>query len=627
MGISGCAENSIFSSYLYLFENASCYNIVSENNAPKIQMVQGKPKELESKSMEFLTNDPDVGCKASRLYSTRTYEYLVKVANSVKAWLVDYGVVTISSFPEDLIKNDGSQVYDLLNFLLKNPPAKPASEPSAKKSEQVLAQVEQYTTLLNFLKLHGAAVNNIRPHYLLSYKSLLAYFKQKTQAHVIAQYYKPSEPQFRAMSLWSWLNIFLQILKLFFVGRLTSKQLRANLASYPESRNLVIEAGLDKNALYSASELILLKWAEYFLRKEGHEYALTNFDKDFSNTLAISCLVENYLQIRGEILTKGRPGLLGDDFVPIFDRLSRKLVEYGVKDGLLEDDFLTSNPLNMVLLLTHLFKTLPFYIPRATIDFKCALHESITKEITFSSPVNKTIIYTVRLHAHKNFSITSDTLKIDAKAPAAFPVTFYANTSLPATGKIIFQNLKNGKSIAGAVVFDLRAEVVSRFSMRTFNITTVNLYELGCFDVQVENPFDKDVDFKITVEHVAPLELREPAPERTVTRKNQTKKELAEIEALKRAPSVQIPTFFAKYDRIQIKKNSSAKLVFYYLPLTYEIHKANVVFLDTRVGEIQYDIVGKPLLPNALDSFKFNLSIENFTHIEVPIAPKNLFFT
>jgi len=36
--------------------------------------------------------------------------------------------------------------------------------------------------------------------------------------------------------------------------------------------------------------------------------------------------------------------------------------------------------------------------------------------------------------------------------------------------------------------------------MKTLTINNVNLYELGTREIEVINPFDKDVDFKIQIQ-------------------------------------------------------------------------------------------------------------------------------
>jgi len=63
----------------------------------------------------------------------------------------------------------------------------------------------------------------------------------------------------------------------------------------------------------------------------------------------------------------------------------------------------------------HLFKTLPNFLPRSTVDFICSLHECITKEISFHNPSNKAIIYNVKRFGNEDFEIEKESLKLEPK--------------------------------------------------------------------------------------------------------------------------------------------------------------------------------------------------------------------
>ena len=64
-----------------------------------------------------------------------------------------------------------------------------------------------------------------------------------------------------------------------------------------------------------------------------------------------------------------------------FDKIKRVLNEYGVKDEVSKDEFLEPNAVGLLLFATHLFKILPNFLPRSKIEFNCALHETVKKEI------------------------------------------------------------------------------------------------------------------------------------------------------------------------------------------------------------------------------------------------------
>ena len=90
------------------------------------------------------------------------------------------------------------------------------------------------------------------------------------------------------------------------------------------------------------------------------------------------------------------------------------MFEYGIKEDIELNQYF-NNPVGMLLLTVHLFKTMPHYFSKENIEFECCLHEKVVKEIIFNNPSSKSINYSVRLVGHKNFSNESDILKIDPK--------------------------------------------------------------------------------------------------------------------------------------------------------------------------------------------------------------------
>ena len=90
----------------------------------------------------------------------------------------------------------------------------------------------------------------------------------------------------------------------------------------------------------------------------------------------------------------------------------------------------------------------------ALVDFTCLLDEKVTKHIVLTNPSQKTIYYWIRLQAHKDFSIDTDSIKIDAKQTVHFPIVYHARISNLCTGRITFRNKKDGGVQAAALVFD-----------------------------------------------------------------------------------------------------------------------------------------------------------------------------
>ena len=138
---------------------------------------------------------------------------------------------------------------------------------------------------------------------------------------------------------------------------------------------------------------------------------------------------------------------------------------YGIQDSLQVEDFLEPCNIKMLLFALHLFHTLPNYIPQQTITFSCQLHESVTKDVMLTNSTAKPMTYLVYLEAHKNFQVENDFIKLDPGRSFIVSIHFKASLSRPLTGRIIFRNRKNGHYKSGALVFELKSQVLGRFPL------------------------------------------------------------------------------------------------------------------------------------------------------------------
>ena len=607
--ISGTTDNSLLTNFIYFINNPNYRFENDPKEGPVVVLEDSNDGDIsitQSDAFSYHSNSQDENYK-------KYYRKLQTVCKSIKSWFKEYGIASIENYPEDVISMNGQQIFELIDFLIKNSLEKPDTTNTSKKNDKIKEQMESYLNLLNFLKEHNAMLNTLRPQYLLSYNDLLKYHSKLNNSNLHPNFYKLSEKRFKIISLTNWILLFNQIIKIFYINRITYKNYKNSFALLNDKPvNINPEYSVDKNSVYSVQELLMLRWLEVIQKNMTNESVrYLRFDQGLNNCIAIACALETYIQLDLRLVAKLKTKVhTKDEILYNFEKTRKLLIEYGVKDEITDVEFVEPNPINFLFIVLHLFKTLPNFLPRSVIDFNCTLQECIIKEIGFSNPANKTIIYSVKLFGHPNFKINSDTLKLEPRKNNSFAVEYYANTSLPAEGKIIFQNRRNGNSVAGAIVFDLKATVEKRFSIGYHPIKDINLYEVGNAEIEVFNPFDKDVDFKITLES---LFVQEPIKNK---KKTKVKKETKTLPF--------IPSFFLKQDRIWIRKNSKAKLYLTYLPITFENHRCHLIFLDPKVGEMQYEIEGLPKLPEAYQQpFTPKESIETITTINLTIPSKN----
>ena len=125
-------------------------------------------------------------------------------------------------------------MYELISYLsIKKAPGNINSSGPPSKKDLLKNLMIQYEELINFLKVNGAHLNTVRPEYLLS----LSDYQKFVKIHPTSAEMKPR--MFSYISLESWITIFYQILKIYYLNRVTPKSFKA-LPGIPSN-----EAGID----------------------------------------------------------------------------------------------------------------------------------------------------------------------------------------------------------------------------------------------------------------------------------------------------------------------------------------------------------------------------------------------
>ena len=151
---------------------------------------------------------------------------LERSADQILRWLNHNALNSpIQSFPNDVIANNGLQMFELLIFLVgKIPPFKAKIEQNMKRMEKVQLLIKQYEDLIIYLKQNGALLNTIRPQYLLNYTDYTFFLKYQESEFVNPNSLKITENKFNYLSVDSWITLFYQIMKvlIFFITSLYS---------------------------------------------------------------------------------------------------------------------------------------------------------------------------------------------------------------------------------------------------------------------------------------------------------------------------------------------------------------------------------------------------------------------
>ena len=79
--------------------------------------------------------------------------------------------------------------------------------------------LQQYEELINFLKVNGAHLNTVRPEYLLSLSDYNKFLKMSPKEENMKP--KTLERIFPYLSMESWVTMFYQVLKIYYLNRVT----------------------------------------------------------------------------------------------------------------------------------------------------------------------------------------------------------------------------------------------------------------------------------------------------------------------------------------------------------------------------------------------------------------------
>lgn len=305
----------------------------------------------------------------------------------------------LSKFPQDVLENNGAQLFELITYLTgKAPPGKAALAGITKKAEKVQILHKQYDDLIRSLKENGALLNTIRPEYLLKSHEYNLYSKANAGSTLLPSMIKLSENKFAYLSTDAWITMFYQILRIYYLSRLTTRVFR-NTLGMPAERPTIPDSFLEGSNFLSVSENLLLKWMEIHFEKmrPGNPRVLKNFDEDLRDGQVFSVLIQSYV---GANASKALQSMrlnpqVKEDFVYNAERIIMALGDIGLVTHLTAKDLEAPRQREMVIFCLYLYNNLPHYIPKEVIEFKCTLRDEVVKHIVLTNPSAKPINYRV----------------------------------------------------------------------------------------------------------------------------------------------------------------------------------------------------------------------------------------
>ena len=511
--ISGTTDNSVFSVFSFMQRNFEEIAYKAEPGKP-IRIVQEYNSDQESAKTGLMAPGGKAFSKGASSVVSRTARSLVgynpvridileRNCEFITRWFTHtMSAHSLQSFPNDVITQNGNQIFDLITYLSgKKPPGQAsqkaiaaASHGNAKDVLKVL--LTQYEELINFLKVNGAHLNTVRPEYLLHKEDYNKFLKLYPKEENMKQ--KTIERIFPYLSMESWITLFYQVLRIYYLNRITPKNFKA-LPGVPPLESSV-DAQMTKSNIYSVSETILLKWMSYHYNQvnQMHPRLLSNFDADLQDSTVFAALIRNHY---------GEPAALRDFRNVVNDsgqaahnakRIVEAVNEIGITTHIKQEDIFEPSARELLLFCVQLYQALPHYIPKAVVEFPAVLGDLVTKNIELSNPSKQPISYNVKMIGQSDFSVETSQVKIEPGQTIPFPVRFQSRISNTVKGKVIFTDKKEGNVQAAAMVFELVSNVYERNSVDIIPKTT-KLYKPLQIDLAVENGFPQDVLFNVQI--------------------------------------------------------------------------------------------------------------------------------
>jgi hypothetical protein len=671
--ITCCADNSLLTNYSYLRwrENGVVITAESEKKPLMAREVDDSPIDKETPR----TGGPSggksetassAGAEEAANFSFAAVDTMYKKTLSKRAvdrmrtWL------NVNVFPEpvdDLIlalqATHGRLFFDMIELLFgKPPPGAKIDKVSANKKETAMQDLEQFDSVLLFLKQYGACVSDVRSEFLLRFEdySRLAVDRAGavTTTTGAASAAGPAaksrgsgrlnERKFGFRAMHAWVTVLMQTLRVFYVSRITWRGFK----SAPQSPAMQHYAALEKwntqsqestsagSNVYSTAESLLLKWLSLHLthvygkaqaanasgndrrddRKKAEEGYLrvTNFDNDLRDCRAFAaCLVSYIPTLAAKFDPSKDGGLVLSPANAIDLEKNANLVldgmrEFGLETRTSARELLEHSARDNLLFSAYLYNTLPQYVPKTTVKFKGKLLDKITKTIELSNPTKYSIDYAVTLDGSDDFKLSDTKLHLEPKATATFAISITPRFTRKVDARVMFLSGRGGTMSAATMVFGLETEVDNESAVKVIDTLETPMYESLTYDVFIDNPFPAGGQFSVQIMQ----EYLRPA----------TGKPFPEEESLHQFPDA----FWTPNDLLSLKKNDRSKFTLQFMPCVRGRYKARVVFSLDKVGEFAYVFIGTCLPPKPFDtiSIQTEASTSLTRDVTIPVRHASL---
>ena len=526
--VSGTCDNSLFSSFS--FQQRQCENveIVDENDEINLKLIKenetndnGGDNDDDKKSVAKSQSQSAASSAASRGGILGFQKISTKVLNNACKYLKRYlNLVlpnsTIGEFPNDMMKDHGDLLFDFIQIYTGKAYPFKINVLEDDYGRSVLQIRNQYLELIKALQSDGAFLNTVIPEYLMEFKHYYKYiFSDKNTERLLQTNWQQNKKKFKKawqyLNKESWIHLIYQILKIYYLIRVTPKSLKQSVKFLSDDlQNVICTTTYKSSNVYSFQELILLRWikasVDYIYPNTSKK--VINFSDDFLDGKAITSILLSYLpNIEDEYKLPKRKNVPEHKYNINNEKILEILGDFGVVNHMKPEFLSFPTAREMLLFMIMMFQNLQHFIPRDTLIFSCILGDTILKSVNLANNTKKRIDYIVKKEGSDDFNIesphnlVSNEIKIDPYTPGGvdFNIAFKSRIFAPVYGKIYFISSKNeGGLQAAPLVFLLESKITSRRSIGQIYSFKTNMYKTTQVKFPVRSPIAMTkIDFNI----------------------------------------------------------------------------------------------------------------------------------
>lgn len=206
-------------------------------------------------------------------------------------------------------------------------------------------------------------MNTVRPEYLLNTSDYTKFLKMYPKEENMKP--KVVDRVYPYIAMESWLTIFYQVLRIYYLNRITPKNFKA-LPGVPPAE-AVVDPQMTKSNIYSVAETILLKWMTYHVNIVNPTGArtLTNFGRDLADSSVFACLIKSHYGETQALKQFRMVATSHEQLLTNAKMIIKAVEEIGIQTHIQPNDIVEPSARELMLFCIQLYQSLPHYVPKA----------------------------------------------------------------------------------------------------------------------------------------------------------------------------------------------------------------------------------------------------------------------